>query len=222
MTDQKIRVILADDHSIVLEGLRYVLSKQSSIEIVATAGSGLAAVELAEKLSPDIVILDLKMPGLDGCAAAERILEKNPAIRIIALSANISSVIFHRALKAGISSFVDKESLFEEIVRAINEVADGHSYHCPRVRGLMAANLRQALNPSNRRGLELSASDRELIAMLTDGQTVGQIAITLKKSPKTIDARRRKIMQQLGLSSLAELTKYAISEGITSPELMYS
>lgn len=222
MTSEKIRIVLADDHSILIEGLCYILSKQSSIEIVGTACSGVFAVELAEKLTPDIVIMDLKMPVLDGCAAAEQIIAKNSAIRIIALSANISLAAFHRGLKAGISSFVDKESLFEEIIHAINEVMAGHSYHCPRVRSLMAANLRQILNPSDRRGHVLSTSDHELIAMLTDGQTVGQIALTMNKSPKTIDARRRKIMQQLGFSSLAELTKYAISEGITSSELMYS
>ncbi len=220
--NKKTRVILADDHSIVLEGLQYILGKQGQIDVVGVASTGLAVVELSQTLNPDVVVMDLKMPGLDGCAAAERIIEHNPSIRIVAFSANISSITFHRGLKAGISGFVDKESSFDEIRRAIDEVMAGHVYHCPRVRGLMAANLRQALHSTAPGGRVLKTADRELIAMLTDGQTIGQIALTLKRSPKTIDARRRKIMQKLGLSSLAELTKFAITEGITSAELSYS
>lgn len=219
MTSKRVRVILADDHGIVLEGLRYILSKYEHIEVVAAASDGLSAVTLAETLIPDIVILDYKMPCLDGVTAAEKILQRNPTIQVILLSGHMSSTTFHRGLKAGVLGFVDKESLYDEVVRAIREVSHGRSYYCGRVRSLMAANLRQKLNPSAPQGRMLSLEDQELVTMLTDGQTIGHIAIAMKKSPKTIDARRRKIMQQLGLSSLAELTKYAINEGLTSPEL---
>jgi len=219
---KKVRLVLADDHSIVLEGLRYILSKHEALEIAATASTGLSVVEISERLNPDIVIMDLKMPALDGITAAERILSKNPSIRIIALSANITSVTFHRGLKAGISAFVDKESVFGEIVTAINEVSNGNNYYCLRVRSLMASNLQQMLNPQLQSSRDLGPEDRELVEMLTDGKSIGEIAFFMKKSSKTIDARRRKIMTQLGLSNLAELTKYAIAEGITSPELSLS
>jgi DNA-binding NarL/FixJ family response regulator len=221
-TGKKVRIVLADDHSIVVEGLKYLLSKHDNIEIIATASNGLSVVDISEKSNPDIIIMDLKMPALDGIAAAERILHRNPSIRIIALSANITSVTFHRGLKAGISAFVDKESVFGEIVTAINEVSNGNVYHCLRVRSLMASNLQQILKPQTQTSKELGPDDRELVEMLTDGKSIGEIAYFMKKSPKTIDARRRKIMTQLGLSNLAELTKYAISEGITSPELSMS
>jgi|GEM_PF-639659 DNA-binding NarL/FixJ family response regulator len=221
MTDKKIRVVLADDHSIVLEGLRYILSKHNHIEVVATASTGLEVVECAERYNPDIVVMDLKMPGLDGFAAAERIISKNPVIRIIALSADIHLGAFHQGIKTGILSFVDKESAFDQIVCAIGQVMDGNDFHCTRVRSLMADNLRQMLTCPSHNSRKVDDSDRKLIEMLADGHSVGQIALAVKKSPKTIDARRRKIMQQLGLSGLAELTKYAIAEGISSPELRY-
>ena len=222
MSEKKVRIVLADDHSIVLEGLRYILKRQEHIEILETASTGLSVVEIADRLTPDIIIMDLKMPGLDGITAAERVLAKNPAIRIIVLSANISSVSFHRGLKAGILGFVNKESVFSEITKAIDEVVKGNAYHCLRVRSLMAANLQQILNPKLRKSQDLGTEDREIVEMLTDGKSIGEIALFMNKSPKTVDARRRKLMVQLGLSNLADLTKFAISEGITSSELSYS
>lgn len=222
MSGNKIRVVVADDHDIIIHGLQYILNKQDHIEVVATALTGLSAVQKATELVPDVVVLDLKMPGLDGISAAEKIHAAHPTVHVIALSADITSMMFHRGLKAGITGFVDKQSGFDEIVRAINEVAAGNSYYCTRVRSLMAANLKAMLNAPSRTNRQLGSEDRELIAMLTDGKTVGQIAMLVKKSPKTIDARRRKVMQQLGLSCLSELTKYAIAEGITSPYLSYS
>jgi DNA-binding NarL/FixJ family response regulator len=222
MSEKKVRIVLADDHSIVLEGLRYILKRQEHFEILETASTGISVVEIAERLMPDVVVMDLRMPGLDGITAAERILAKNPAIRIIVLSANISSVSFHRGLKAGILGFVNKESVFGEIIKAIEEVVKGNTYHCLRVRSLMAANLQQILNPKLKKSQELGPEDREIVEMLTNGKSIGEIALSMSKSPKTVDARRRKLMLQLGLSNLAELTKFAISEGITPLELSYS
>ena len=219
MNDKKVRIVLADDHSIVLEGLRYILKRQEYIEILEAAMTGIAVVDIAERLMPDVVIMDLRMPGLDGITAAERILARNPAIRIIILSANISSATFHRGLKAGILGFVDKESVFTEIIHAIDEVVKGNTYHCLRVRSLMAANLQQILNPQLKVSQGFNPEDRELVEMLTDGKSIGEIALLVNKSPKTVDARRRKLMHQLGLSNLAELTKFAIAEGITSLEM---
>lgn len=213
----KMRVLIADDHSIVREGIKYLLTKSDRYCVVGEAVTGVSVVELAERLNPDIIILDLKMPGLSGLEAASRIKKANPQVKIIVLSANLFTASFQRGYQAGILGFVDKESVFEELYKALDAVSQGTMYCCSRVRSLIAINLKNHFDPVKH---TLSEYERDLVQMLADGKSVQEIGRFLNKSPKTIDAKRRKVMGQLGLSSLAELTKYAISEGITTAEVL--
>lgn len=216
-TAGKIRVLIADDHSIVREGIKYLLTKSDRFCVVGEAVTGVSVVELAEQLNPDIIILDLKMPGLSGLEAASRIKQTNPQVKIIVLSANLFTASFQRGYQAGILGFVDKESVFEELYKALDAVSQGNMYYCSRVRSLIAINLKNNLGPVKH---TLSEYERDLVQMLADGKSVQEIGRFLNKSPKTIDAKRRKVMSRLGLSSLADLTKYAISEGITTAEVL--
>lgn len=214
---EKVRVVIADDHSIVREGLKSILRKNEKYEVVAEADNGLSAVELAEKHCPNVVIMDLRMPMLNGFQAAQRIKKANPGINIFSLSANITNLAFQQGHEAGILGFMDKESVFTELYEAIDTVSEGSMYCCMRVRSLMGSSFKDIMNIEEGDGLSLQ--DRDLVRMLADGKSVGEIGLFLNKSPKTIDARRRKIMNQLGLDNLAELTKYAILRELTTAEL---
>ena len=215
---KSIKVLLVDDHEIVIEGLTAILRKNPAIEIVGQAHCGVTAVEAAGKLKPHVIIMDLKMPHMNGLAASELINVKNPEIKIIAYFGEYSNMMVRCALEAGILGFVDKASGFQEIHRAVESVHFGEYYFCKQVRLALGSDYRDWVLRSDHSD-QIQARDREIVQMLANGKTVSEIAFFYNKSPKTIDAKRRKIMNQLGLSNLAELTKYAISEGITTTEM---
>lgn len=219
MENRKIKTIIADDHSIVVEGLKHILSKDPKVEVVGVAYNGQQAVQLAENVRPELVILDIKMPILDGIQAAQVIRQKIPSCKLIALSGGFTFETFQKAINAGFVGFVDKESDFCELTRAIDEAIAGHIYHCRKVRQLLADSLRQKLAGASPAAKPvLSDSERLLVQLLTEGLSVSQIATRFAKSPKTVDAQKRKLMQRLGVNNLAELTKWAIQNGIVSLE----
>jgi two-component system response regulator NreC len=212
-------ILIADDHGIVRQGLRSLIQNSLSLEVVGEAEDGLAAVKLAKKLSPDIVIMDITMPNLNGVEATRLILENNPQIKIIALSMHPEKHIVKEVLEAGASAYVLKSYLFDELSRALDAVQDNQRYLSPRITDVVIEDyVHQPANGTADLSSKLTSRDRQIVQMLSEGKTIKQIALALHISPKTADASRRKIMNKLGATSIADLVKYAVREGITSLE----
>lgn len=213
------RILIADDHGIMRQGLRALIEKQADMKVVGEAEDGRMVVELARELSPDIIIMDITMPNLNGAGATRQILEENPDVRIIALSIHSNRRFVLEMLKAGALGYVLKSYLFDELVRAIHLVAANKYYLSAQITGVLVEdyiNLPAAVgDPALGK---LTERERQMLQLLAEGQTTKQIALHLNISPKTADSNRRQIMEKLGIYSVAELTKYAIREGLTSLE----
>ena len=215
-----IKILLADDHGIIREGLHSLLEKDSNIEVIGKAEDGRQAVSLAGKLAPDIVVMDITMPGLNGVDAARQIVKKFPKVKVIALSIHSNKRFVSSMLQAGASGYVLKESLFDELTRAIEVVFDGGSYLSPKVAGVVVDDYVERLSSTDKSKLPiLTSREREVLQLLAEGKSTKQIALKLFVSTKTIEANRRQIMEKLNIHNVAELTKYAIREGLTSLEL---
>lgn len=215
----KIRIVLADDHAIMREGLTALIKKNDDMEVVGQASTGTMVVEMAVELCPDVVLMDIKMPGMDGIQAARIIKEQNSDIQILALSADMAKYTLDQAISAGIRGFILKEYIFDELACAITSVFNDKEYFCQRIKRVLTDSYVDHVR--NGRKVCNSALDKreyEMVWLLTQGKSVGEIALYLDRSPKTIDARRREMMNKLGFSSMAELTKFAIREGITTAE----
>ena len=213
------RVVIADDHGIVREGLRSLLDKQPDVEVVGEGEDGQMAVQLAESLSPDIVIMDMSMPNLNGIEATRLILGHNPRIRVIILSMHSDRQIVKETLEAGASAYVQKTHLFDEMRRALEAVAEGGRYLSPRITDVILNDY--VGRPSEGESAEapkLTGRERRIVQLIAEGKTIKEIARVLHISPKTADTNRRQIMNKLNISSVAELTKYALREGLTSLE----
>ena len=212
-------ILIADDHGIVRQGLRSLIQNSLSLEVVGEAEDGLAAVKLAKKLSPYIVIMDITKPNLNGVEATRLILENNPQIKIIALSMHPEKHIVKEVLEAGASAYVLKSYLFDELSRALDAVKDSQRYLSPRITDVVIEDyVHQPAGGTTDLSTKLTSRDRQIVQMLSEGKTIKQIALALHISPKTADASRRKIMNKLGATSIADLVKYAVREGITSLE----
>jgi len=210
-----ITVVIADDHGIVRDGLKALLSKHDDIHVVGEADTGHAAIELVEQHQPHVAVLDVMMPRMDGIEAAKRIIS-NGTTRVLGITAKMTGPVISRAREAGILGMIAKESTFCDLVDGIRAVAQGQPYLCSRTRSVLADSYRATLHGCCSAEHALDEQERQLIALLAEGKTVGQIALEFDRSPKTIDARRRKTMQKLGIDSIAELTKYAIRLGLTT------
>ena len=213
------RMLIADDHGVMREGLKVLIENQPGMKVVGEAEDGQKVMQLAKQLSPDIIIMDISMPNLNGVEAARLILEENPNIRIIALSVHSDKHFVTEMLKAGASGYVLKSCLFEEVLRAIQTVRDGDYYLSPKITDVVVDDYKYymaTLNKSSK--IRLTTRERQVIQLLTEGKSTKQIALCLHVSPKTVDSNRRELMNKLDISSIAELTKYAIREGLTSAE----
>ena len=214
------RILIADDHGIVREGLRVLIEKQPDMEVVGEAEDGQMAVELAEELLPDVVIMDITMPNLNGIEATRQIVEKMPGVKVIALSIHSDRHFVVDMLKAGVSGYVLKSCLSDDLIRAIRTVMTANEiYLSPRIAGIVVDDYISAA-PSE--GLSISSvlTDKEhrVTQLLSEGKSTKEIALQLHVSPKTVDANRRQIMNKLNIHNVAKLTKYAIQHGLTSPE----
>jgi two-component system, NarL family, response regulator NreC len=210
-------IVIADDHAIVRQGLKSLIEEQSDMKVVGEAENGHAAVRLCRELSPDVVIMDVTMPDLNGVEATRQIMERNPNARVIVLSMHPDKHIVRECLKAGARGYVPKSNLFDELRRAIEAVRAGSRYLSPQITDLVVADYAQgttqrSVSPSG----ELTSTDREVLQLLAEGLTVKRIAKKSHLSSKTVDARRRAIMNKLGITNAADLVKYAIREGLTS------
>lgn len=211
------RVLLADDHRIIREGLRSLLQKQSDMEVVEEAQDGITAVRLTEKLHPDIVIMDIGMPDLNGIEAARQIITRVKGVKVIALSMHSDKRFVLEMLKAGASGYLLKDCAFEELINAIRTVSAGQIYLSHRVTGVVVDEYLH--NRPTRDGTAynlLSAREREVLQLLAEGNSTKSIASSLNVSIKTVETHRQQIMEKLNLHSVAELTKYAVKEGLTS------
>ena len=214
-----IRIVLADDHSIMREGLRLLIERHPDLEVVGEADNGRKAVELAHELKPDIVVMDVSMPDLNGMEATRQIAGKVEGVRVVALSMHSGREFVMDMLQAGVSGYILKESCPEELARAIRLVAAGKTCLDPEITDVA---IDTAVHPEagaeHPRVEELTSREREVLQLLAEGKTTKQIAGRLFVSTKTIDTHRRQIMKKLNLDSLPELTKYAIRAGLTSLE----
>ena len=213
------RIILADDHVIMREGLRALLEKQPGVEVIAEAKNGRTTIELSRELKPDLIIMDIAMPDLNGIEATRQIITESPGVKVIALSMHSDRKFVREMLSAGASGYMLKDSAFEELGKAISTVNDNQTYLSPGVADTVVKDYLGKIVASNSKSsLVLTSREREVLQLFAEGKTTKEIASLLFVSIKTIETHRRLIMDKLGLSSIAELTKYAIREGLTSLE----
>ena len=214
-----IRILLADDHKITRQGLRSLLDKEFDMEVVAEAEQGRTAVRLVRELSPQVVIMDVTMPDLNGVEAARQIVSEFPDVKIIALSMHSDSLFVTEMLKSGASGYLLKDCAFEELARAIRTVVAGKTYLSPSISGVVVDDYLHRLSKAVLSGSEvLTDREREVLQLLAEGKSTKQIALKLHISVKTVETHRRQMMDKLDIHTVAELTKYAIRKGLTSLE----
>jgi two-component system response regulator NreC len=215
-----IRVLIADDHKIMLAGLRSILEKQTDFEVVGEADNGRKAVQMAQEKKPDVVVMDVSMPDLNGIEATKQIIESLPETRVIALSMHSDKRFVMGMLRAGASGYLLKDCASQELANAIVQVARGKKYLSPEITGVVINDF--LLGGSSEEvaiaASQLSPREREVLQLIAEGWSTKQIASHLYVSIKTIETHRRQIMKKLDLHSIADLTKYAIREGLTSIE----
>jgi DNA-binding NarL/FixJ family response regulator len=213
------RILIADDHGIVREGLRSLIEKEPDMEVVGEAKDGIETVELAGQLKPDVVIMDISMPRLNGIEATRMILTKNPRIKVIVLSVHVERRIVKEILSAGAAGYVLKTYLFEELSRALRSVMVNGYYLSPKVTNIVVSEyLDDTAKVQAGDKVSLTSREREVLQLIAEGKSSKQIALMLHVSQKTIETHRRKLLEKIEASGVAELTKYAIREGITSVE----
>ncbi len=209
------RVLLADDHKILRQGLRTLLEQEKDIQVVGEADNGRSSIKLTGELAPDVVIMDVAMPDLNGIDATRRITEAEPRTRVLALSMHSDGRYVKGMLQAGARGYILKDCAAEELTHAIRTVMAGQIYVSPGVTGAIVNDYVRQLSATDGPAT-LTHREREVLQLLAEGGSTASIAAGLHLSVKTIETHRKRIMDKLGLRSIAELTKYAIREGITS------
>jgi two-component system response regulator NreC len=212
----RIRVLIADDHAIVREGIHMILDTRDDIEVVGEAADGLETISQVKKLSPDVVLMDIAMPGLGGLEATLEIVKTNPDSKVLVLTQYDDSEYIYRFLKAGAAGYVLKKTVGRDLVSAIRSVAEGKSFIDPAVADRVIKGYLEHPSPSGDESLYERLSDRErtVFKLIAEGYTSRQIADTLYLSIKTVMTHRANIMDKLGLHNRAELIKYAIRQGL--------
>jgi DNA-binding NarL/FixJ family response regulator len=217
---KNIRVLLAEDHAIVREGLRSLLEKQPDMEVVCEAEDGRIAVERARELLPDVVIMDITMPNLNGVEATRKIINEFPQIKVIALSIHSNRRFVANMLEAGATGYVLKEGLLDELVKAIRAVTAGESYLSSKITGIVVEDYVKGMASVADSSLSsLTSRERKVMQLIAEGNSTEQIALDLLVSTKTIEAVRRRIMEKLDAHTIADLVKIAIVENLVALEL---
>jgi len=211
-----IRILLVDDHQIFRDGLRSILDSEDGVEVVGEAGDGRGAVEMARTLAPDVVVMDIGMHGLNGVEATRQIKAAHPGLKVVALSTYSDRSYVLSMLEAGASGYVLKTAAFDEMRRAVQTVAKGKHFLSPDITGLVVdAHVRESSPAGGSAKIPLGAREREILQLLAEGHSSPEIARRLHISTSTVDSHRRNIMRKLDVHSVAELTKYAVREGLT-------
>jgi two-component system, NarL family, response regulator NreC len=213
------KILIADDHGVVRQGLRVLIESQPDMKVIGETQDGLEAVELAKQITPDVMLMDISMPNLNGVEATHQIITDNPHIAIIALSVHLDKHFVTGMLKAGARGYIPKSCLFDEVLRAIETVGAGGHYLSPKITGVVMDDYVHYMTAAERSTEgRLTKRERQVVQLLAEGKSTKQIALSLHVSSKTVDSNRRQIMNKLGIFSVAELTKYAIRQGLTTAE----
>jgi DNA-binding NarL/FixJ family response regulator len=206
-----IRIFLADDHALVRHGFRMILAAQPDMEIAGEAGNGREAVELAEKLKPDVVVMDVTMPELNGIEATRRLIELSPRTRVLALSMHKDAVYVREILRAGARGYLLKDSADADLLAAVRAVAKGEGYLSPGVSDAVLSDYRRHVTDP----LDLlTTREREVLQMIAEGKTNKEIATSLNLSVYTVEAHRGRLMEKLNLHSTGELVRFAVRSGL--------
>lgn len=214
-----IRIILADDHKIVRKGLMALIEKQPSMKVIAEAEDGRATVQLVREMLPDVVIMDVAMPDMNGIEATRQIIANTFDVKVIALSMHSDKRFVVEMLKVGALGYMLKDCAFEELVHAIRAVTANKTYLSPEIADILVKDYVHLISMKNLSVFSiLTAREREVLQLLAEGKPTREIATTLQISVKTVETYRKQIMDKLNMHSIAELTKYAIREGLTSLE----
>jgi len=208
-----IKVLLVDDHAVMREGLAALLSA-AGIDVIGTASNGREAVHLARELTPDVVVMDISMPDLNGIEAARQIRVRAPSVRVVMLSMHANREHVHQALAAGADGYVLKESAATEVAAAVRAVAAGRRYLSPAIEAAML----EAGGSATRGPLEsLSTRERQVLQLVVEGGSSAEIARTVHLSPKTVETYRSRLMKKLGVHDVTALVKFAVQHGLTPP-----
>ncbi|MBN1764713.1 MAG: response regulator transcription factor [Sedimentisphaerales bacterium] len=215
-----IRILLADDHEIVRNGLRYIIEKHKDMEIVGEAENGRLALEQVEKLRPNVVVMDISMPELNGIEAARQIKKDYSNTLVIALSMHNKRQFVIDSIKAGVSGYVLKADVSSDLISAIKAAVSGGVFLSPRITGIIAQDYIKDTLPEIEETacVVLAPREREVLQLIAEGKATKEIAQILKLSIKTIESTRSRVMNKLDVHNIADLVKYAISEGLTSLE----
>jgi two-component system, NarL family, response regulator NreC len=213
-----IKILLADDHAMLRHGLSRSFEQEKDVTIIGQAEDGYSAIELTKELSPDLVIMDIGMPGLNGIETTRRIIQDCPKVKIIGLSMHSSDKYVREMFKAGASGYLLKNCSFDELVEAIKAVMSGNTYISPSIGDMIIKEYTSKPDDEKSVFSILSQREREVLQLLAEGKSTKQIGQKLHVSPKTVEAHRLRIMDKLQIDNIAQLTKYAIQEGLTGAE----
>ena len=212
-----IKVLLADDHKIVRDGLRKLLDHEVGVEVIGEADTGRKTVELAQELVPDVVVMDITMPDLNGIEATSKIKNEVPDTKVLCLSMHADKRFVMAVIRAGASGYLLKDCPFEELSRAIHAVARNEIYLSSQIAHFVVdESIAHGKGEKSAAYTVLTPREREIVQLIAGGKNTKTIAFDLGISVKTVEAHRRQIMRKLKIHSVAELTKYAISEGLIS------
>lgn len=211
MSKPKIRILLADDHAVVRQGFKMILGSQPDFEIVGEAGNGNEALAMAESLGPDVVVMDVAMPELNGIEATRRLATSSPRTRVLALSMHKDSVYVREILRAGARGYLLKDAIDRDLLEAVRAIARGEGYISPAVSDAVLTDYRRHVtNPIDL----LTTREREVLQLIAEGKTNKEIANSLNLSVYTVDAHRGRIMEKLNLHSTGELVRFAVRNGL--------
>ncbi len=213
-----IKVFLADDHAVVRDGMTALIEAEQDIQVVGTAGNGQQAVEQIKKIQPDIVVLDIAMPELNGIDATRKISETCPSVKVIMLSMHDSSEHIYQALKAGARGYLLKESAGKEVITAVHAVSSGRRYLSARIEEMVIEDYisNQGATPEKSPIDKLSDRERQILQLVVEGKSSTEISEILFISPKTVATYRSRLMEKLAIHDLAGLVKFAIKHGLTT------
>ncbi len=208
---EKIRILLADDHAVVRQGFKMILAAQPDMEIVGEAGNGREALDLAGQLQPDVIVMDVAMPELNGIEATRRVADLSPRSRVLALSMHKDSVYVREILRAGARGYLLKDSISSDLLAAVRAIARGEGYLIPGVSDAVLNDYRRHVtDPIDL----LSSREREVLQMIAEGKTNKEIATVLNLSVYTVDAHRGRIMEKLNVHSVTDLVRFAVRSGL--------
>jgi two-component system, NarL family, response regulator NreC len=215
---EQIRILLSDDHNILRDGMRLLLERQPGFVVVGEASDGRETLELVQNHQPDVVVMDIAMPNMNGIEATRRIVEKHPSMGVVILSMHYDESYVIRSLKAGARAYLLKDAVKSELIAAIHAVAEGRSFFSPKISRILQEDYVQALG---RKGADdsyelLTGREREILQLVAEGKTNKEIANALNLSLYTVDTHRTHILQKLNLHSVPEVILYAVRKGIIS------